>query len=327
MYQTVVVLARFGQKAQERSVCSSTKTTNPLALTAERRGRLKRRHSMNTEGKNQAAHKPPRATVDGERLIAVFSELVEPLGRALPTSSEVVLHDLSKLPNSIVAVHGDVTGRQIGDPATNLLLERVIEGDPVHQLGYETRLPDGRRMRSSTMIIRDVSGHPVAALCINTDISAWLEVRRIVDAMMAGPVTAALATLPVDSSHDTEGVPLSSAPTPGGYATVDTPEAFPRDVDELASYLVREALQATGMDVPSMKKEHKKHVVGSLQAKGFFMLRDAIEMVSTTLDVSRFTIYNYLNELADASSSESAPRRSTDGPHTTSSDKTNKAAL
>lgn len=236
----------------------------------------------------QAKNMPPRATVDGERLIAVFSDLVEPLGRALPSSSEVVLHDLSKLPNSIVAVHGDVTGRRIGDPATNLLLERVSEGEPEHQLGYETRLPDGRRMQSSTMIIRDVSGYPVAALCINTDISAWLEVRRIADAMMAGPVD--LLPEPADPAP---------APAAASYARVETPESFPRDVDELASHLVREALRETGVDVGHMKKEHKKHVVAALQAKGFFMLRDAIEMVATTLEVTRFTIYNYLNELAD----------------------------
>ena len=280
---------------------------------------------MTTERTRPTAPMPPRATVDGERLIAVFSELVEPLGRALPTSSEVVLHDLSKLPNSIVAVHGDVTGRRIGDPATNLLLERVSEGDPGHQLGYETRLPDGRKMRSSTMIIRDVSGYAVAALCINTDMSAWLEVRRIVDAMLAGPVTSALGVLPLDADQDaTDGravMPLQSS-----YAAVDTPESFPRDVDELASYLMREALRATGVDVSAMKKEHKKQVVAALQAKGFFMLRDAIEMVSTTLEVTRFTIYNYLNELADAPSSGRQTTPPAENPTVTAMEKTNKAA-
>ncbi|MFF2329561.1 MULTISPECIES: transcriptional regulator [unclassified Streptomyces] len=225
---------------------------------------------------------PPRATVDGERLIAVFAGLVEPLGRALPASSEVVLHDLSKLPDSIVAVQGDVTGRRLGDPATDLLLERVADGDLDHQLGYETRLPDGRRMQSSTMIIRDVSGHPVAALCINTDISAWLEVRRIADAMISSPVEEPSVRVPVRSTR-TDGPPSA--------------ESFPHDVDELAAHLVRAALSDAGIEVDRMKKEHKLRFVETLQSKGFFMLRDAIEMTASALNVSRFTIYNYLNEI------------------------------
>ncbi|GAB6899326.1 helix-turn-helix transcriptional regulator [Kineosporia succinea] len=250
-------------------------------------------------------HLPPRATVDGERLIAVFAGLVEPLGRALPTSSEVVLHDLSKLPDSIVAVHGDVTGRSIGDPATDLLLERISEGDHEHQLGYETHLPDGRRMQSSTMIIRDVSGHPVAALCINTDISAWLEVRRIADAMIASPALAALAATTPDLP-DPADLP-ERAPRP------DSPESFPRDIDELAAHLLRAATDEAGVPVPRMKKEHKLRFVETLQSKGFFMLRDAVEMAATALGVTRFTIYNYLNEI---DSRAGAPSGSS--PHETS---------
>jgi predicted transcriptional regulator YheO len=237
---------------------------------------------------------PPRATVDGERLIAVFSELVEPLGRALPISSEVVLHDLSKLPDSIVAVYGDVTGRRVGDPATNLLLERVSEGDITHQIGYETRLQDGRRMQSSTMIIRDVSGHPVAALCVNTDVSAWLEVKRIAEAMMAAGGAGASAPPRREAVRSGTGGPVSDP------AAELSPESFPRDVDELANHLIREAIRNAGVPVAELKKDQKIQIVQALQAKGFFMLRDAIEMIATTFDVTRFTIYNYLNEIADA---------------------------
>jgi predicted transcriptional regulator YheO len=39
-------------------------------------------------------------------------------------------------------------------------------------------------------------------------------------------------------------------------------------------------------------------VVEELQARGVFLLRDAVEMVAEALSVSKFTIYNYLNELS-----------------------------
>lgn len=233
----------------------------------------------------------PRRTIDGERLITVFSRLVEPIGRALPTSSEVVLHDLSLLPNSIVAVFGDVTGRRIGDPATDLLLEQAVSGFQEHDLGYETVLSDGRRMRSSTMIIRDVSNNPVAALCINTDVSAWMAIKQIADVMVS-----------------VAGVRPGDAPVALSAPATEPKELFVRDVDELASYLIHQAITAVGIPVSNMKKEQKLQVVAALRARGLFLLREAVEMIAESLEVSRFTIYNYLNELPDPSGSEATRR-------------------
>lgn len=226
-------------------------------------------------------------TIDGERLIAVFSALVEPLGSSLPSSTEVVLHDLSKLPNSIVAIHGTVTGRRVGDPATDYLLEKLGRLTDDNAVGYETHLADGRRIRSSTMIIRDVSGQPVAALCLNSDLSVWESVQGVV-ASMLGSATALAAPRPV-------------TPT-----THDDPELFATDVDQLAAHLIKRAVGQVDVPVELMQKRHKVAVVRDLKERGMFHLRDAVDMVATSLGVTRFTIYNYLNEIADDDASDGA---------------------
>lgn len=217
-------------------------------------------------------------TADGERLLAAFAGIVEPIGSALPANVEVVLHDLSRLPNSIVAVHGNVTGRQVGDPATDLLLKKAASGVLETDIGYETQLPDGRRLRSSTTIIRDVLGNPVLALCINSDLSAWQAVARIAADMIGSVPNAAV--------------------TAASSAAV-TRESFVRDVDELAASLLHEAVDEAGVPVDLMQKRHKIEVVRMLKSRGMFMLRDAVEMVAEALRVTRFTIYNYLNEIAE----------------------------
>jgi predicted transcriptional regulator YheO len=244
-----------------------------------------------------ASFEPPTPSIDGERLIAVFSDVVQLIGQALPASSEVVLHDLSRLPNSIVAVHGDVTGRRKGDPATDLLLEEAMTGFATQHLGYETVLPDGRRLTSSTMIIRDVAGAPVAALCINTDVSSWIAVRKIAESMLGSVAGAEPAE------------PASAGPS-------ETPEVFLRDVDELAAHLIHQAIADSDIPVEQMKKEHKLEVVQKLKARGMFLLRDAVEMIAESLQVSRFTIYNYLNEIGD-SETDASSRRSASTARTT----------
>lgn len=91
-----------------------------------------------------------------ERLIQVLAELVQPLGQALPPSTEVVLQDLSRLPNSIVAVHGDVTGRKAGDPATDLLLHSGTGDELDTVVGYRTQLGDGRAMDDDACELPDL---------------------------------------------------------------------------------------------------------------------------------------------------------------------------
>lgn len=238
-------------------------------------------------GPQRKVETPLRRSLDGERLIAVFRELVEPIGRSLPSSSEVVLHDLSLLPNSIIAIHGDVTGRRVGDPATDLLLEAIRDESKTSLTGYETVLADGRQLRSSTMIIRDVSGLPVAALCINSDLSAWISVQRVVDMMLGGTRGA-----PEPQGADTA---LAAVGTQQGEPT----EVFARDVDELAAHLIHRAITSAGVPVELMQKRHKVEVVRDLKSRGMFMLRDAVDMIASSLNVTRFTIYNYLNEIAD----------------------------
>jgi predicted transcriptional regulator YheO len=233
---------------------------------------------------------PADAGTERAWLIDLFGELIEPIGRSLPLSSEVVLHDLALLPDSIVAVHGDVTGRRVGDPATDLLLQRAVTGELDTVVGCHTDLPDGRSMRSTTMIIRDRAGQPVAALCINSDLSMWQSLARVASAMTSPPGGGAADAAPFPPVEQGQG----GGGQPG--------EVFARDVDELAAHLIHQAIRHQGVPVDLMKKEHKLEVVRDLQGRGLFMLRDAVEMIASSLQVTRFTIYNYLNELDDAGS-------------------------
>jgi predicted transcriptional regulator YheO len=228
-----------------------------------------------------------QAKANQDWLIDSLTEFVKPLSRILPADSEVVLHDLRRLPNSIVALAGNVTGRRVGDPATNVLLQQVVQGLVHDLIGYETRTADGRRLRSSTSIIRDADGSPTAALCINTEVT---------DAADAEP----------------EGLPWRDADAAGEQAArppavrLDSAasgphnEVFVRDVEELATVLLRDAIAAEGVPVSAMKKRNKVSVVTRLHAVGMFLLRDAIEIVAAALNVSKFTIYNYLNEIGAA---------------------------
>lgn len=220
------------------------------------------------------------AVTSREAILGVLARIVEPLQRSIPGTAEVVLHDLSKLPDSIVAVAGSVTGRAIGSPATDKLLAEAASGQLRTDVGYETRMPGGRELRSTTIVVPDADGRPLAALCINCDVTMWRAVHEIAAGMLPS------APIAVRPDEDTAGE--------------ESGEAFVHDIDELAGRLLRQALAAVDAPVPLMQKRHKLAVVEDLKGRGFFMLKESVETAAAALGVTRFTIYNYLNEIDQA---------------------------
>lgn len=212
-----------------------------------------------------------------DTILATLQQMVEPLKEGLMHDSEVVLHDLTKLPNSIVAIAGSLTGRKVGGPATDLLLSKVAEGRLESEAGYQSRLPDGRLLRSTTIVVRDDAGVPVAALCFNSDVSMWFEIEAV-----AARVLGRATRLP-------EAV---QAPAPA--------ELYFKDLDEAADQLLARVVEEVGVPVDLMRKQHKVEVVRLLKARGFFSLREAVERAAEELRVSRFSVYNYLNEIEEA---------------------------
>ena len=250
---------------------------------------------------------------DREAVFAVLSQLVGPLGRSLPGPVEIVLHDLAALPNSIVAIEGDVTGRRPGDPATDRLLESAASGSFETRTGYRTTSPSGRSLLSTTIVIRDAAGRPAAALCINRDVTDWQIIGSAARSIL-GENEAGLGSGGSGGSGDVGGVGQNERNTQdersgaAALGSADGGEAFVHDVDELAAAVLRQAVAEQDVPVSLMRKAHKVEAVRSLKRRGFFMLRDAVEMAAQALGVTRFTIYNYLNEIG-----ESADRQREDG--------------
>jgi predicted transcriptional regulator YheO len=223
-------------------------------------------------------------------------ELVRPLGKVLPTNCEIVLHDLRKLPQSIVAIAGDLTGRTVGglatdnlvqDPATSLLFEQIARGLAADLVSYEIKTSDSRRIQSATTIIRDLQGAPVVVVCINTELENPGEATHYGSGSLHTGVAGAAAHRPANEIKY-----LGAEPSSGSNDDVVV-----RDMSEMASALLGQAIAAEGIPVSMMKKRHKVRVVARLHAGGMFQLRDAMDLVAQALDVSKFSIYNYLNEM------------------------------
>lgn len=122
--------------------------------------------------------------VERQLILDVLYSTLRMLSNAVGLHTEIVLHDLTNPERSILAIaNGHVTGRReggslLGGPREDvgfIAVRRAMEDragtDPVLVENYPTVAPDGRPLRSSTVVYRDSSGQPFASLCINADLS------------------------------------------------------------------------------------------------------------------------------------------------------------
>lgn len=244
-----------------------------------------------TAAPDGAPHRPAEAKAVLRHLGAITPALAAALGPEV----EVVLHDLSRLPNSIVAVGGNLTGRTVGGPMTDLMLRRIREHRTDDILRYRVRHRD-RTFQSSTIFLRDSEHRPYACLCLNTDISSMLNLHLALSGVL-GEMAALGSSRGAIADGDAVAADEELAPNGPEAPGFDHGEVFARSVDELADAVVQQAVARLGIPIELMHKAHKLEVVRAADQSGLFMIRSAVDSIAATLGVSRYTIYNYLNEL------------------------------
>lgn len=196
-------------------------------------------------------------------LLEQLERIADGLGQTLAPFCEVVLHDLGHPEHAILALHNNLSGRAVGDPATELGLARIADaGFPPVIANYANRFPDGRPAKSTSIGIKDAQGRYVAALCLNVDLSVIRTVQSALEQFgrTGGPAPLAESL----AATGAESIRLRIDRFAAGLAT--TPRA--------------------------LKADERKALLQELKAAGCLEVRRAMETVARHLGVSRATVYN-----------------------------------
>ena len=237
---------------------------------------------MQGEKRRRGAAMPSPEAIAAERaaVLNALRPVVPMLAAMAGPHLEVVLHDVSKPENSVVAIaNGHISGRCVGSsvlegPQNDKGFEAATtlksSGGAVHSLveDYVTVTASGRQLKSASAIFRDAAGEPFATLCLNADISGFQAAHGWL-AQMLKPVAQAMVPAAV----------VSAAAAP----QMDT--------------LMQEIIDAAGGSAASMKREERIRAVGEMQRRGLFIVKGGVERAAAALKVSRFTIYNYMEQL------------------------------
>lgn len=225
-----------------------------------------------------------KVSLAGEReaVINALRPVVPMLAAMAGPHLEVVLHDVSKPENSVIAIaNGHISGRSVGSSVLEgpqndrgfAAATRIKSPDgAVHSIveDYVTVTADGRELRSASAIFRDAGGEPFATLCLNVDLSGFQAAHGWLSQMLKPMVSSVAVTAPV--------APAES------------------QMDTLMQEIISEAV-GPGGSTESMKREEKIQAVGAMQRRGLFIVKGGVERAAAALGVSRFTVYNYMEQL------------------------------
>jgi hypothetical protein len=94
----------------------------------------------------------PRKTPEQQLLLSQIKQVAEGLAQTFAPFTEVVVHDLLDPQHAVLAIHNNLSGREVGQPATELGLARIM--DPAYEqiiANYPNQFADGRQVKSTSI--------------------------------------------------------------------------------------------------------------------------------------------------------------------------------
>ena len=203
-----------------------------------------------------------------EILVPIAKSIAETFG----SNCEVVLHDFSNMESSIVAIfNGHVTGRDLDTKMSESILKKIKKHEEGHDIyNYTGKSTLGRELKSTTTFIKEPDGKIIGCMCINFDITDMISARNVMNELC---------------KLDEKEIEVIGEIN---------------KVSDVLYDLVENTVHKFGRPVIYLTKDEKVAIVKELEEKGVFLIKGAIDYVANALQVSRYTIYNYLDGIRES---------------------------
>jgi predicted transcriptional regulator YheO len=211
--------------------------------------------------------------MESEGLTTFLKNLAKSLAAHFGPQCEVAIHDLTlDSENTIIAIeNGHVTGRRVGDSASRIVLQALKSKEfSEDKHGYLTRTQEGRLLKSSSIYVRDDSGNVIALVSINYDITDMSRASYILEQF--------ISTTNDKDRKDVDGI-----------------DSIHPNVNDLLDSLIEESAAYIGKPVALMNKDDKIKAIRYLEERGAFLVKKSGDKVTKYFDISKYTLYSYLN--------------------------------
>ncbi|UBV45325.1 PAS domain-containing protein (plasmid) [Deinococcus taeanensis] len=199
-------------------------------------------------------------TAEQALLLEQLQQVARGLAQTFAPFCEVVVHDLTHPEHAILAIHNNLSGRSVGQSATELGLARLADPDsPAVIANYAGRLADGRPVKSTSIGLKNAQGAYVAALCLNLDLTVFQGLHSVLTPFI-----------------QVEATPEETLDPAGAGALRAQIDAF---------------AARRGLTPRTLSVHDRRQLLLELRASGHLDIRRAMEIVAGHLQISRAAVY------------------------------------
>lgn len=203
-----------------------------------------------------------------------FLRFLRGLQHFLGDKCEILIHDFRKgYDHAIVyEFNAKLSGRKVGDsPRGGMIanLGKDIETMKESMLFFYPGTK-GQIFKSCTTLIADKENKIIGSVCLNLEISDLLLAQSAIQQFI---------------QYNTDKQSMQ-----------ENPNVLTKNVDEILTYYMSQCETLIGKPMSLMSKDEKIKALSYLDQRGIFKITKASNMLCDAFQISRFTLYNYLEE-------------------------------
>lgn len=201
-----------------------------------------------------------------------LQRFIRNIAELLGDHCEIVVHDYHNgYEHTIVdIVNGEVTGRAVGGCPSAFVIEQMTKDIDAYEkkAQYFTNSEKGKILKSATTFIKDDAGTIIGSVCVNIDVTDLMLMQKTMSNF------------------------LQSSENSGARGN----EVLAKNVDELLGFFMSEVEEEVGKPASLMNKDEKIRALWLLNQKGIFKISKANVALRDAFQVSKYTLYAYLDE-------------------------------
>ncbi len=146
------------------------------------------------------------------------------------------------------------------------MVKEMKDAEETIRLNYETATKSGKPLKSTTMLIINSKGNVEGVLSLNMDMSAVSVIEHFINQLT-------------------------------GREKVDSQDEMPQNTQEFLSIMIQKSIDQISKPACYFDKKDNLEVVRFLNDHHVFTIKGATDTLAKELNVSRYTIYNYIEEV------------------------------
>lgn len=253
---------------------------------------------------------------------------LEGLQKFLGDNCEIIVHDYRKgYDHTIVyAFNSQLSGRDVGgSPRGGMITQLGNDIEPLRHsiISLDTSQKD-RLFKSCTTLIEDEHHKIIGSVCLNMDVRNLYLAQSALQSLIGRPGTIGISAavgaqingVPGCTPSGTDSGNSAAGNGSAGHGSTDGTSGanqaamsdrdfiLKKNVDDILQHYIYQAESMIGKPMMLMNKEEKVRALDYLDQKGVFKITKTSLLLCDAMQISKYTLYNYLEEARISRKSE-----------------------